>query len=289
MEVSSVSPPSASPTEEADLCEIDVTNVAIHSVSLLICLCGLAGNRAVVRHIVMNDITEFIFDLAVADFLFLIFALPSALLFLLEDVSCSPIMPQVYVSFLFQLSMVSYYWGLLRLVNIGIILDMDKLCKLCCRYNIPKRRLWVVYSVQYWTFFALFTVFPTVTFLCPSHEQEHCRVVLISIFAIFLLIFAAPMVITRTVNIIKAKCGSRQQQPKRLDIVIFIIVLFTLFISLWNFLQQLGYIAVSSQLFFLLTCIHSTIKPLIYFLVGRCWRPCSVRSLREALWRVFED
>ncbi|XP_048163443.1 mas-related G-protein coupled receptor member A7-like, partial [Corvus hawaiiensis] len=153
MEVSSMSPPSASPTEEADLCQIDVTNVAIHSVSLLICLCGLAGNGAVVRLIVMNDITEFIFDLAVADFLFLLFALPSALLFLLEDVSCSPIMPLVYVSFLFQLSMVSYYWGLFQLVNSSIILDMDKLCKLCCRYNIPKRRLWVLDSVQYWTFF----------------------------------------------------------------------------------------------------------------------------------------
>ena len=94
MAVSSVSPPSASPTEGADLCEIDVTDVAIDSVTLLISLCGLAGNGAVLRLMVVTDITEFIFSLAVADFFFLLFALPSALLFLLEDVSCSPIMPR---------------------------------------------------------------------------------------------------------------------------------------------------------------------------------------------------
>ncbi|XP_068872441.1 mas-related G-protein coupled receptor member H-like [Aphelocoma coerulescens] len=289
MELSSVFPPSASPTEEADLCERDVTIVAIHSVTLLICLCGVVGNGAVLRLMAMTGSALFIFSLAVADFLFLLFALPSSLLFLLEDVSCSPIMAQVYVSFLFQLSMVSYYWGLFWLTFISDMSDMDNLCLLCCHCNLPLRLLWVVYRVQYWAFFALITAIPTVTFLCPSHQQEHCRVALISMFALILLVCGAPLVISTSINFIKSKCGSQQQKPKRHDIIIFLVVLFTLLQSLWNFLQQLSYTGVSSQVLFLLACIHPTIKPFIYFLAVTYKRPCSVRSFRNSLRRFFED
>ncbi|XP_008630916.1 PREDICTED: mas-related G-protein coupled receptor member H-like [Corvus brachyrhynchos] len=283
MAVSSVFPPSASPTEEAGLCEIDVTNVAIHSVTLLICLCGLAGNGAMLWLLTLEDFALFIFSQAVADFLFLLFALPSSLLFLLEDVSCSPIMPQVYVSFLFQLSMVSYYWGLLWLTLISMFVY-----DLCCFCNIPERLSWMLFFALFWAFFALFTVIPTVTFLCPSHEQEHCQVTLTSIFAIIQFLIAAPMVISLTITFIKAKCGSQQKELERANIVIFLVVLFTLFLSLWNFLQQLGYIAVSSLVVFPFTCIHSTIKPFIYFLVGMYKRPCSIGSLRKALKATSE-
>ncbi|XP_048162749.1 mas-related G-protein coupled receptor member X1-like [Corvus hawaiiensis] len=297
MAVSSVFPPSASPTEGDDPCEIDVTSVAIHIVTLLICLCGLAGNGAVLRLLTLKAHNTRIFDLAAVDFIFLLFALPSALLFLLEDVSCSPILPQVYVSFLFQLSVVSYYWGLYRLARLSVIINLRKLFQLCWCHP-PLRLLWVVDSAQFWAFFALFTVIPTVTMMCPSQEQEHCRVALISMFVVILLLITAPLVITRTIDIVKAKCGSQQQQPERRDIVVFLIVLFTLFLSLWNFLQQLGYTGVSRQVFFLLACINSSIKPFIYFSVGsswrhcsvgRCWTLCTVRFLRESLRTVFEE
>ncbi|XP_037993632.1 mas-related G-protein coupled receptor member H-like [Motacilla alba alba] len=292
MEVSTMSPSPASPSERDDLCEIHVPSVAIHSVTLLICLCGLAGNGAVIGLLSLKSRNAGIFDLAVIDFLFLLFAVPSALLFLVEDVSCSPIMPLMYVNFIFQLSLVSYYWVLFRLMSSIPVLYMQKLCKLCCRWDIPKRLLWVLDTVQYWAIFALFTVIPTVTFLCPSHKQDHCRAALISMYTIIILLFAAPVAISGTILLIKAKWGCHQeqpQQPKRRDIVTFLIVLFTLLLILWNFLHQLGYIAVSSQVVFLLTCIHSSIKPFIFFLAGRCWMPCSMESLQLSLQRVFEE
>ncbi|XP_068872362.1 LOW QUALITY PROTEIN: mas-related G-protein coupled receptor member H-like [Aphelocoma coerulescens] len=289
MELSSVFPPSASPTKEADLCEIDVTDVAIQSVTLLICLCGLAGNGALFCLLRWKGHTASIFGLAVIDFIFLLLVLPSALLFLLEDVSCSPILPLMYVSFLFQLSVISCYWVLFWLTDVSIKKDMEKLCRLCCHCDLPNPMMWVLWGAQCLAFVALFTAIPTVTFLCPSHQQEHCQVALTSTFAVILLLFAAPVLITRTIDIVKAKCGSQQQQPKRFDIVIFLLVLLALLLSLWNFLQHLGYIAVSSQVFYLLACIHSTIKPFIYFLAGRCWSPCSVGSLQLSLQRVFEE
>ncbi|XP_071284385.1 mas-related G-protein coupled receptor member H-like [Agelaius tricolor] len=288
MEVTTVSPSPASPPEGDHLCETDATSVAIHSVTLLICLCGLAGNGAVIGLLSLKSRNYRIFRLAVIDFLFLLIAVTSALLFLVEDVSCSPMLPVLYLSFLFQLSVVFLYWGLYQLITSSNVLYVDKLCKLCCCWELPKRLMWVVGTVQYWAFFALFTLIPTVTFLCPSHQQEHCRAALISMNTIVLLLLAAPVAISSTVDFIKAKWGSQQQQLKRHDIVIFIIVLFIFLVAIWNFLQQLGYIVVPSQVVFLLACIHS-IKPFIYFLVGRCRRPCSVGSLRLSLHRVFEE
>ncbi|XP_054132397.1 LOW QUALITY PROTEIN: mas-related G-protein coupled receptor member H-like [Melozone crissalis] len=289
MEVTTVSPSPASPTEGDDLCETDVTDVAVLSVTLLICLCGLAGNGAVIGLLRMKSRNYGIFDVAVADFLFLLFAVPSALLFLVEDVSCSPILPMLYLNFLLQLSMVSCYWGLSWLMPRSNVLLMDKLCKLCCNCELPLNLLWVVESVQYWAFFAFFNVTPTVTFLCPSHQQEHCRAALISIYTLMLLLFVAPILISNTIDFIKAKWSSHQQQPKSHDIVIVITVLLSYIISLCNFLQQLGYITIPPDVLFLLTGIHSSIKPFIYFFVGRCRRPCSVQLLRLSLQRVFEE
>ncbi|KAM7020058.1 LOW QUALITY PROTEIN: uncharacterized protein RBU47_003918 [Passerculus sandwichensis] len=288
MEVTTVSPSPASPTEGDDLCETDVTSVAIHSVTLLICLCGLAGNGAVIGLLNLKISNSGIFILAVTDFLFLLITVPSTLLFLVEDVSCSPVMPLLYLSFLFQLSVVSYYWALLWLMPRRRVVYMYKLCKFCCRCNLLLHLRWVVESVQYWAFFALFAVIPTVTFMCPSDEQELCRAALISMYIIMLLLFLIPMLISITVDF-NSKVGSQQQQPKRHDIVILITALFTLLLSLCNFLQHLSYIVVSSEVFFLLACIHSSIKPFIYFLLGRCWRPCSMGSLRLSLQRVFEE
>ncbi|XP_063253480.1 mas-related G-protein coupled receptor member B4-like [Prinia subflava] len=289
MEVTTVSPSPASPTEGDDLCDIDVTNEAIHSVTLLISLCGLAGNGAVLCLLSLNVRNSGIFDLAFADFLFLLFTVATTLLFLVEDMSCSLIMPLPYLSFLFQLTGVSYYWALLRLMVITNNLNLYKLCMLCYRCDRPKRLWWLVYSVQYWAFLALFTVILAVTNLCPSHRQEHCRGAVNSMYALILLIFAAPLVISVTMNFIKAKRGSRRQQAKRHNIVIFLIVLLIVLLILYNFLQPLGYTLLSSQVVFLLNCIHSSIKPFIYFLVGRCWRPCSLKSLRLSLQRVFDE
>ncbi|XP_066043415.1 mas-related G-protein coupled receptor member H-like [Chamaea fasciata] len=289
MEVTTVSPSSASATEVDSLCETDMTNVAIHIVTLLICLCGLVGNGAVLHLLSLKVPNIGIFDLAFADFLFLLFTVPSSLLFLVEDVSCSHIIPLLYLSFLFQLSVVSYYWAMFRMMYISDVGYLEMLCMFCCHCDLPERLLWLVDSVQYWAFFALFTVIPALTNLCPSDQQEHCRAALISMYTVILLLFAAPVVIFHTIDFIQAKWGSKNQQPKRRDIVIFLIVLFILILSLCNFLQQLGYTVVSSEVLFLLNRIHSSIKPFIYFLAGGFQRPCSLGSLQLSLQRVFDE
>ncbi|KAJ7428880.1 mas-related G-protein coupled receptor member H-like protein [Willisornis vidua] len=116
---------------------------------------------------------------------------------------------------------------------------------------------------------------------------------LISMYILNFLIFAPPMVIFNVILFIKVQCGSKRRQPKRLYIVILLTVLFFLIfgvpLSLWNFLQQVNRDFLSSEVFYLLACINSSINPFIYFLVGSCWRRCSVVSLQVAFRRVFEE
>ncbi|XP_054132396.1 mas-related G-protein coupled receptor member H-like [Melozone crissalis] len=226
-----------------------------------------------------------IFGFTVIDFLYLLFAVLSTLLLLVEDVSCSPILPLLYLNLVFAASAMSYYIGLLWLIVNSTMPYMCKICWLCCRREFPECPRPVLISVQRLAFTLLFAVMLMVTFPC----RENCQANFISMYIIFLLLFVAPVVISCTIDFIKAKWGSQQQQPKRRNIVIFLMALFILFLSLWNFLQQLGYITVPSQVVFLLACIHSSIKPFIYFLVGRCCMPCSMGSLRLSLQRVFEE
>ncbi|XP_063253441.1 mas-related G-protein coupled receptor member X3-like [Prinia subflava] len=290
MEVTTVSPSPTSPTEGDNLCDIDVTNVAIHSVTLLISLCGLAGNGAVLCLLSLKDRDIGIFELAFADFLILLFTVPSTIVFLVEDMSCLPIMPLLYLSFLLQLSEVSSYWVLLQLLRANkVVVNYTALIyHILCGGNIPKRLEWLVLCTEYWAF-ALFTVISAVTYLCPSHQQEHCRAALISVYALFLVLFTAPLVISSITEFIRAKRGSQNQQLQRLKMVISLIAPFIFLLSLCNLLQQLGHIIVSSQVVFLLNCIHSSIKPFIYFLAGGFRRPCSLKSLRLSLQSVFGE
>ncbi|KAM7019699.1 mas-related G-protein coupled receptor member X1-like [Passerculus sandwichensis] len=185
MEVTTLSPTPASPTEADDLCETDVTNVAIHSVTLLIGLCGLAGNGAVLWLLSLKGINFFIFIFVVIDFLFLLLTVPSALILLVEDVSCSPILPLLYLRFLYRLSVFSY-WVPLGLSGGSLMVWTAILWKLCCHRDLPVKVLIVVLLAHFWAFSAIFTEIPTLTFLCPSNEQEHCQAALIVVWAIIL-------------------------------------------------------------------------------------------------------
>ncbi|XP_059704460.1 mas-related G-protein coupled receptor member A1-like [Haemorhous mexicanus] len=309
MEVSTMSRLFTSLPNGTSQCEVNISNMAIDFVMLLVSLCGLAGNGVALWLLHVNAITHFISKQAIIDFLFLIFMLPSTLLFLVEEVSCSAIMPLMYLSLLFQLSLFTYSIGLYRLMFISIQRCRSILCLLFCGCQLPEHLLWVLMTGLFWVLlFVFIAVNPTVTFLCQSHEQEQCQVALTSMYALNLFLFAAPMVISSTILFIHLKPGSQQQQQhKSLDIVIFLVALFSLPFSLWNLLQQLGYTVVSSQAVLLLACINSSIKPFICFLVGSwkrdcsmgsCWRQCSMescrkhssmQSLRKAIHRVFEE
>ncbi|XP_054132394.1 mas-related G-protein coupled receptor member H-like, partial [Melozone crissalis] len=284
-------------TEGDDLCETDVTSVATHSVTLLICLCGLAGNGAVlwvlrfhIQRDTMKPITAYILDLAIINFLFLIFMVPSALLFLLKDFSCSSIMSPASIRFLFLLFLMFHSVGLYRLTAISIERGRSMLCPPGLFCHLPQGLSWVVVSAVLWALsIAAIAAISAVNSLCQSQEHKLCQGALISLYILNFLVFAPSMVISSTILFIHFKGSSQQQQSKSLDIIVFLAVILTLPLSLWNFLQQLGYTTVSPRVVLLFACMHSSINPFIYISGTKCWRRCSMGSLRGFLQKVFEE
>ncbi|XP_033918557.1 mas-related G-protein coupled receptor member H-like [Melopsittacus undulatus] len=298
MEANATSPPPTSLIPETDgdnPCRIDITDVAMDTVTLLICLCGLVGNGAVLWllgfRIPKNPITTYILNLAVADFTFLLFMVTSVLLYMIENIFCFSFVSLTYQRLLLLLSLFSYNTSLYLLTAISIERCTSILCPpwYCCCHR--PQCLSALVCVLLWAL--SIAVLAAVTSLCLFHEDHHCRMALISMYVLNFLIFAPLMVISSTIPFIKVQCGSLQHQPKQLYIVIFLSVLFFLIfgapLSIWSFLLQFGYMVVPSQAVFLLACINSSINPFIYFLVGSCRRRCSMVSLQVAFRRVFEE
>ncbi|KAM6321856.1 mas-related G-protein coupled receptor member H-like [Podargus strigoides] len=294
MELNQTSPSPASPMPETDgddLCRMEVTDVAIDGVTLLICLCGLVGNGAILWllgfRVRRNPITIYILNLAIANFTFLLFVAASSLLYVVENISCSTVVSLRYLRSLFLLSLFSYNVGLYLLTAISI----ERCVSILCSSIRRTQRLSAVVCALLWAF--SITVIAAVTFLCLSDKHEHCRVGLISMYVLNFLISAPPMVISSIILFAQVHCRSQQHQPKRLYIAVFLAVLlfliFALPLSTWNFLQQFNYILAPSQVVFLFACINSSINPFIYVLVGSCRRRCSVVSLQDAFRRLFEE
>ncbi|XP_061205314.1 mas-related G-protein coupled receptor member H-like [Neopsephotus bourkii] len=292
MEANAISPPTAPPVLETDgenPCRIDITDVAMDTATLLICLCGMVGNGAVLWllgfRIRRNPITTYILNLAVADFTFLLFMVTSVLLYMMENIFCFTFETLTYQRPLLLLSLFSYNTSLYLLMAISI----ERCASILSASTCCPQRLSALVCVLLWAL--SIAVIAAVTSLCLLHEDGHCRVALISMYVLNFLIFAPPMVASNVILFIKVQCGSQQRQPKRLYIVIFLTVLFFLIfgvpLSVWNFLLQFGHAAGPSQAVFLLACINSSVNPFIYFLVGSCRRRCSVVPLQVAFRRVF--
>uniref|UniRef100_A0A8D2MEA7 G-protein coupled receptors family 1 profile domain-containing protein n=1 Tax=Zonotrichia albicollis TaxID=44394 RepID=A0A8D2MEA7_ZONAL len=294
MELNQTSPPLSSSlmdTEGDDSCGINVTDVAVNGVTLLICLCGLAGNGAVLWllgfHIRRNPITVYILNLAVADFTFLLFMVPSSLLYLLDDVSCSTVVSLKYLRSLLLLSLLSYNMGLYLLTAISIERCGSILFPLWYRCRRPRRLSWVVCALLWALSIAVMVM---VTSLCLSHEHEHCRVALISMYALSFLIFAPPMVISNVILFIKVQCGSKRPAREALCPAPAAPVISFPFLTAdfghWLLLRAFDFSVFAPSPPLLLTCAQSSALPLTDSLAGSCAKEFAP-SGSAALQRAF--
>ncbi|XP_016160933.1 PREDICTED: uncharacterized protein LOC107604390 [Ficedula albicollis] len=266
MEVTTVSPSPASPTQGADLCETDVTSMAIHSVTLLIYHCGLVGNGAVPSLFSTSRCNNFLTDLTAAHLLFLLFIVPSTLRSLV-NVFCSTLVLPMYLSLLLQLSLSSCQTELFWLVFISIKRYREPISfKLWChfQYHQYQPQLRVMIRPLHWAFLYVFIrVVLIVYFQCLFLGK--CQMVHMSLYILTHLLFAAPLVTSTAIIYIMAHFYNQQKEPTMLKHIIFFSALFSFPISLSNFMRHLSYTEVSSQML-LLTGIQSSIKPFIYFI-----------------------
>ncbi|XP_016160934.1 PREDICTED: mas-related G-protein coupled receptor member H-like [Ficedula albicollis] len=210
MEVTTMSPSPASPTEGNNLCEIDVTNVAIHSVTLLICLCGLAGNGAVLSLFSTSRCTNLLADLTAAHLLFLLFTVPSTLPYLVNDVFCSTLVPPMYLNLLFQLSLFSCQSELFCRVFISIERYQESIdLRLWCPFHQYQHQLRVIIRPLLWAlFYVVIAVILMVDFLCLF--QGKCLVVHMSLYILTCLLFVASLFISTAVIYVMANFYNQQ-------------------------------------------------------------------------------
>uniref|UniRef100_A0A8C9UDD9 G-protein coupled receptors family 1 profile domain-containing protein n=1 Tax=Serinus canaria TaxID=9135 RepID=A0A8C9UDD9_SERCA len=269
------------------------------SVTLLICLCGLAGNGAVLWllgfHIRRNPITVYILNLAVADFTFLLFMVPSSLLYLLEDVSYFRVVSLKYMRSLLLLSLLSYNMGMYLLTAISIERCSSILFPLWYRCRRPQHLSWVVCALLWALSIAVMAV---VTSLCLSDKPEHCRVSLISMHALTLaisMVFSLMMLVSNLFLFLKLRCGSRRRQPGKLFVAILLNVLLFFAFGIPFCVEVFLNLPDSGDLFpedpsLFLALLNCSLNPVIYVLVGSCQRRRFQRSVRggEALAQVVQ-
>ncbi|XP_010139991.1 PREDICTED: proto-oncogene Mas-like, partial [Buceros rhinoceros silvestris] len=226
-----------------------------------------------------NPITIYILNLAISDFAFLLFAVSSSFLYMIEDVFCIPIGMQKHVGWLFLLSMFSCYVDLYLLTAIRI-----ERCVSILRPSSSRHRpqwLTAVLCVLLWIVSIAFTA--AVTSLCVLHEYEQCKTAFTTTFILSFLIFSPPMLISDVILCFKVLCGTERRQPRMLYIIIFFTDLFFLIFALpfriFIFLQEFIHFQLAFKVAFLIMSISNSFCPFLYFLVGSCQRPCSFVSL----------
>ncbi|XP_027560003.1 proto-oncogene Mas-like [Neopelma chrysocephalum] len=297
MELNQTSPPPTSPvtdTEEDNQCWIDVTDMAIDGVTLLIGLCGLVGNGAVLWllgfHIRRNPSTVYILNLAVADFTFLLFVVTSSLLYMVDNASCSGVVSLRYLRSFFLLSLFSHNMGLFLLTAISVERCVGVLWPFWCRCHRPRLLSPVVCSLLW----ALACVLAgLVYFVCDLGHSKHCWVVLGMLCFLSFCVLTPLMVVSNVIIFIKLRRSSWQHHSLRLYAVIFLTVFFFLLfgvpLSIQIFLNFFVYINLVFEICLLLASVNSSINPIIYVLVGSYGKPRLRGSVKVALQRVFED
>ncbi|XP_010135948.1 PREDICTED: mas-related G-protein coupled receptor member H-like, partial [Buceros rhinoceros silvestris] len=235
-----------------------------------------------------NPITIYNLNLAISDFVLLLFPVTSSFLYMIEDIFCIPILYLEHVRLLFLLSMFSYYVDLYLLTAIR-----TERCVSILRPSSSRRRpQWLTAVVCVLSWVVSITVTALVTSLCMLHHHEQCDAAFITTFVLSFLIFAPPMLISSVIQCIKVLRDSQQRQPRMLYITLFFtdpfflifIIPFRIFIFLQDFIDLL----LTFKVAFLFLSITNTYWPYL-FLVGSCQRPCSFVSLQVAFQRFFEE
>uniref|UniRef100_A0A8C9FN87 G-protein coupled receptors family 1 profile domain-containing protein n=1 Tax=Pavo cristatus TaxID=9049 RepID=A0A8C9FN87_PAVCR len=266
------------------MCEMDVFDAAVDGATLLISLCGLVGNGAVLWllgcRIRRNPVTVYVLNLAVADFTFLLFMLTYTLLNLLKDLSCStlPISVKHLVSLLLPL-LFAHNMGMYLLAAISIEKCVSILCPLWYRCRRPQHLSAVVCALGLlWVFSGSLVSFITFGAVAVA----------------ICVTFSSMMLISNLSLLIKLQRGFRRRHPEKLYVAVLINVIFffvfAIPFSMEAFLNLAGglqFLPEGTSL--LLAMLNSSINPVIYFLVGCCRQRCSLRSVTAALRRVFEE
>jgi len=261
----------------------------MESFCLISAACGMVGNGIVLWYlgfcIRRNHFTVYILNLAAADFGYLLCIAIETVQYLMQfNVGVQ------FGIFLF-LDLFTYGTGLYLLTAISIERCLSVLCPIWCRSHRPKH-LSAIISGLLWCLSLLLNTVGYI--LCSIHPSGSCRMLLITIGVLDFLVCTPLMLFFSLTLFLRVKCSSQKFRTGRLFTVIMLTVLFFLIfavpLSVLILFDFLGYkFLYSPEIGFVLSCVNSSLNPVIYFLVGS-YRDRRIKfTLRLAFQRVFED
>ncbi|XP_055578788.1 proto-oncogene Mas-like isoform X1 [Falco biarmicus] len=251
-------------------------------VTLLICLCGLVGNGAVLWllgfRILRNPITVYVLNLAVADFTFLLSITIALVIFHSPESLCHRLSSQDITTVLNITILFSFTASIYLLTAFSAMTTLSVLRPACCSCHHPKH-LPVLVCALLW---ALSFLLAVTLYLSPA---------VLIVFALSYLLPVLALIFSGLTLLSRVLCCSWQYPPRKLCVVVLLAVFFPFFTAdfvYWLLLRLFDFSIFVFDTSLSLACVNSSINPVIYFLAGSCAKKFTL-SVRVAFQRAFED
>ncbi|XP_040198792.1 proto-oncogene Mas-like [Rana temporaria] len=282
---------------------IIVTYSVVASFAALFCLFGLLGNAVVIWilsfKIKRSKYTVYILNLAVADFIYLLFVAVVMILMVSQMVSRRSISPTV----IFALEVMydfGYAASMLFLTSISVERCLSVLFPIWYKCYRPKHISSFTCGLI-WLLGCLFSLLDN--FVCPpdsfQNMSKECTGVQVFSTVVTFVFIIPLMLLSSFILIYIVKSTSKKSRPPKIYIAIILTVMvFLISVApirlLWSLLYFKSFTNKMSALAFFFTSTYCTIfnsgaNPFIYFFVGRHRKKRFGGSVNEALTRVFKD
>ncbi|XP_075358057.1 proto-oncogene Mas-like [Mycteria americana] len=251
--------------------------------TLLICLCGLLGNGAVLwflgSRVRRNPITIYVLSLAVADFTFLLSIAIALVIFYGPETLCHRQGSQDVTTVLNITIVFTFTASIYLLTAFSAMMSLSVLSPSCCPCHCSQH-LPVLVCALLWALSFLLTM---TLYCCPAALIVFVLSYLLSVLILF---FSGLMLLVRVL------CSSWQYPPRRLCVVVLLAVFFFPFFTAdfgyWLLLRLFDFSVFVFHNSLPFACMNSSINPVIYFLAGSCAKKFTL-SVRVAFQRAFED
>ncbi|XP_028916631.1 mas-related G-protein coupled receptor member D-like [Ornithorhynchus anatinus] len=282
--------------DECPWCEYDLRTfrIIIKLVTLLICLAGLAGNLKVLWYLGLciqrTPFSVYVLNLAVADFGFLLCQGVFTGLTFGQPVSGFHLFDNRFVD---QSSFLPYTVGLGALSGLSTERSLSLLFPVWYRLRRPPH-LSATICALFWALTFLWHLLRD--YVCydfyETRPYKPCFGFSLT-WGALLFLLSALMLLSSLVLLVKVLCGARR--PAKLYIVILILVPVFLtcglplgikwFLLVWQREPATLFYYVTD----VLACGNSSVRPLVYYLVGRVWRQRLRESFRVILQRALRS
>ncbi|XP_064020096.1 mas-related G-protein coupled receptor member X1-like [Pogoniulus pusillus] len=260
-----------------DTCFVLLEWKAVAAVCMAISLCGLVGNGLVLWflgcHMKQNPSATYALYLALADFLLLLLLLLHMLAVWNISLICLNDLVSMYAGFVVAVDTLCDYFVLCSLTFLtAMSVEQCLAVFFPAWYNLHCPKYYSVIVCLVLVALPGLLFYPRrIRFIGPRSYEAAFDGAVIAICTISLSL----MLVSNLALLIKSRCGSEGRHPGNIHVTALLSMIF--FFALET---------VSSAL---VASVNSSIKPVLYFLLGSCRQRRSRRSIEVAFRRLFED